>query len=209
MAKVTQIQGVAVVSMAVKMSLALPVAFSLILFQEKLSVANILGLILTFVALYIITWKKKSTSTAQVFAWGTVVLFLGSGLIDILLKWNQVHYLNEESEGIFTALTFGSAAFYGFLGLVYNKIKKKEALFTAKDTVAGILLGIPNYGSIYFLIQVLQIPNLNASIAFPVNNLGIVVLSFLLSILLFKEKPNTKRILGFALALLAIALMIF
>jgi drug/metabolite transporter (DMT)-like permease len=98
---------------------------------------------------------------------------------------------------------------YGFAGLIFKKIKEKESLFTWRDTVAGILLGLPNYGSIYFLIKVLQIPNLNASIAFPINNLGIVVLSFLLSIFLFKEKPETLKILGFCLALVAIALMIF
>ncbi len=209
MAKVTQNQGVAVVSMAVKMSLALPVVVSLVLFNERISLANFLGLVLAFVALYAITWRKKSVGTAHVFAWGTLLLFFGSGLIDVLLKWNQMHHLTEKSEGIFTALTFGSAAMYGFAGLIFKKIKEKESLFTWRDTLAGILLGLPNYGSIYFLIKVLQIPNLNASIAFPINNLGIVVLSFLLSIFLFKEKPETLKILGFFLALVAIALMIF
>jgi multidrug transporter EmrE-like cation transporter len=49
-------------------------------------------------------------------------------------------------------------------------------------------------------------PTASATI-FPINNIGIVAASTLVSVLLFKEKLNTKNIIGLTLSLIAIALI--
>jgi uncharacterized membrane protein len=76
-----------------------------------------------------------------------------------------------------------------------------------KNIYWGFLLGIPNYFSMLFLVKTLgAFPNASATI-FPINNIGIVAVSTLVSVLFFKEKLNTKNIIGLVLSLVAIALI--
>ena len=76
-----------------------------------------------------------------------------------------------------------------------------------KNILAGIALGIPNYGSIYFLIKALDMHNLESSVIFPVNNVGIVALSVVCARILFNENLSLKNIVGVILAIISIALM--
>ena len=77
----------------------------------------------------------------------------------------------------------------------------------AKSIVAGFALGIPNYFSIHFLLNALNLPNLESTVVFPVNNTGIVLLSTLLAIILFKEKLTKVNWAGILLAVVSIALI--
>ena len=51
----------------------------------------------------------------------------------------------------------------------------------------GILLGIPNFYSIYFLMMALN-NEMSGSVFFPTLNCSVIALSSLLGIYLFKEK---------------------
>ncbi|HRB19940.1 MAG TPA: hypothetical protein PKZ14_07645, partial [Chitinophagales bacterium] len=70
----------------------------------------------------------------------------------------------------------------------------------------GIILGIPNYFSLYFLLKTLDTLTWQSSIIFPINNLGIVGLSAIAGVALFQEKMNTQKIIGFILAISSIIL---
>jgi multidrug transporter EmrE-like cation transporter len=76
-----------------------------------------------------------------------------------------------------------------------------------RNVVAGIVLGIPNFFSIYYLIRLLNSDWLESSAAIPVNNIGIVVASALVAILFFKEPFTQWRAVGIALSILAIILI--
>jgi len=70
----------------------------------------------------------------------------------------------------------------------------------------GLLLGVPNYFSMYFLVKTLNAFQ-QASLVFPINNIGIVLMSSLMAFVFFKEKFNKQKMIGLALASLAIVLM--
>jgi uncharacterized membrane protein len=76
-----------------------------------------------------------------------------------------------------------------------------------KAILWGVLLGIPNYFSMYFLVKTLGV--FPASYIFPINNIGIVALSTIIALLAFKEQLNKKNILGLGLAIIAILLISF
>ena len=98
--------------------------------------------------------------------------------------------------------------FFGvlFFILVIKTIKKRES-FGYKNIIAGIILGVPNYYSIIFLIKALQNKNFESSTLFTINNVAIVVVSTLVGLFFFKEKFSVKNKIGVAMAVLAIILV--
>ena len=100
------------------------------------------------------------------------------------------------------------AALLGILYLIIQAIKENFK-FELKNVFGGIALGIPNYFSVYFLVQALRSDILESSGIFTVNNVAIVMVSTLLGILLFKEKLLTKNWIGIGLAILGILFIAF
>ena len=84
--------------------------------------------------------------------------------------------------------------------------KKKFAL---KSLLAGVLLGLPNYGSIYFLLETFEHSAMESSVLFPINNISIVVLTVLAAIVFFKEKVSKANAVGILMAVLSIAIISF
>jgi drug/metabolite transporter (DMT)-like permease len=74
-----------------------------------------------------------------------------------------------------------------------------------KSVGAGIALGIPNFFSIYFLLKTFQF--WDKSIAIPLNNVSIVIVSALLGYFLFKEKLSNINALGVLIAIVSILLI--
>lgn len=207
MAVVTQDYGISAVSVSVKMSLAIPVLFSLVYFNEQLNMMNILGIALAFPALFLSITGRRDVRGSVRFGWMPVILFIGSGILDSLLKYVQQMHLREEDTALFSALCFGSAFVFGASALMIKWIVKGQEIMDIRSLVAGILLGIPNYGSIYFLVRALQIPGMDGSRAFPINNMGIVILSALVSYFIFREKFSSSKIWSVILALISIVMM--
>ena len=85
-------------------------------------------------------------------------------------------------------------------------IIKKEK-FQSKAIPAGIILGTINFGTMYFIISALNTNILEPSALFPINNLSILTISTLISVVVFKEKLSAKNWLGIGLSLLAILIL--
>lgn len=205
MAMTAQRNGVSVTSIAGKMSVVIPVLFGVFLYNESVTFLKILGIIIALIAVYLSSVKEdKSENTGTLLF--PVLLFLGSGAIDTILKYVQVNHVADEDVSIFSGSLFGIAAIFAVLILAIKSIKKREA-FGFKNVIAGIILGVPNYYSIVFLIKALQNKNFESSTLFTINNVAIVIVSTLVGLLLFKEKFSLKNKIGVALAILGIVLV--
>ncbi len=78
----------------------------------------------------------------------------------------------------------------------------------------GACLGLVNFGSIYFLVKALDHHDpvkgiIDSSVIFGINNIGIVSLSVLLGILLFREKLSKVNAAGMALCITAIIILAY
>ncbi|MBN8567516.1 MAG: EamA/RhaT family transporter, partial [Flavobacteriales bacterium] len=71
----------------------------------------------------------------------------------------------------------------------------------------GVILGIPNYFSLYYLVKMLDSEVFESSTIFTIHNVAIVMVSTLAGILFFKEKISKRNGIGIGLALLAILLV--
>ena len=206
MAKSSQLNGVAVTSVATKMSLAIPVLFALLVYKESLSIWQGLGVLLALAAVYFASIKKKGLVIASKTLLLPFLVFIGSGVIDTTIKYIQDEFLDESMYPIFSATVFGAAGTTGVLFLLFNS-KKTPIKRNLKNVLGGICLGIPNYFSIDFLLQALNNPKFNSASIFTINNVAIVMFTTFIGILLFKEKLQPKNWLGIGLAVISILLV--
>ncbi|MFL1896473.1 EamA/RhaT family transporter [Aquimarina sp. 2-A2] len=207
MAITTQKNGLSVAAVASKMSVAIPIIFGIIVYHESTGLLKISGIIIALFAVYFTSIKKSSGIHIQkeniIFP---VLVFIGSGFIDTSLKYIELNYVSKNDIPIFSATIFGCAALLGLLALIYQRIRGTLNI-EFKNILGGIALGIPNYGSIYFLIQALRAENLDSSTVFTINNVAILLVSTLTGILLFKEELILKNWIGIALSIFSILLV--
>ena len=208
MAVTTQHNGLSVVSVATKMALVIPIAFGLWYYQEPLGPYKGVGIVLALVAVYLVSLKKHSGVILEkknmVFP---VLVFLGSGFIDTSLNFLQNDFITDKSLiPLFSSTIFMTAGIIGVMVLVAQKIKGVLSL-EFKNIIAGIVLGIPNYFSIYFLVKALRSDLFDSSGIFTINNVAIVIVSTLLGIVFFKEQLSIKNWIGIILAVISIALV--
>jgi drug/metabolite transporter (DMT)-like permease len=204
----TRVDGITTATIANKLSLAIPVTFSLFLYHEHAGPLKIAGIVLAFPAVYLTARVKGEDNAVPNLTW-PALLFIGSGMLDTLVKYSEQAYLDSpEKHAVFPIYTFATAAVVGTLTLLYLLLAKKTVL-QFRNVIAGIILGIPNYFSIYFLIVLLHSDFLQSSAAIPVNNIGILLASALAGLVFFREKVTIYRIVGLLLSIVAILLIVF
>lgn len=206
MARTSQKIGVSATSVAAKMSLAIPVLFGLLLYNEKLGALKVLGIVLALAAVYFASVKEKSTSLKRTALWLPALVFLGTGLIDTSLKYIEETYISKNEFPLFSATVFASAAAIGMLFMLMNTLRR-PIKFNFRNVLSGVILGVPNYFSIFFLLKALNSPGFNSASVFTINNVAIVMFSTLLGIVLFKEKISPTNWGGISLAVISILLV--
>ncbi|WP_435622653.1 EamA family transporter [Flagellimonas sp.] len=205
-AKTSQVAGVSVASVATKMSLVIPVIFGVFLYQEKLSTVQVVGILLALAAVYFTSVKQETRNISSRVLILPLLAFLGSGVIDALIKYFEEIHLTDEELPIFSAVVFGAAAVTGMVFIGVNTFKKPLRV-NSRNILGGIALGVPNYFSIFFLVRALQNEQFTSAAIFTMNNVAIVMVSTLIGVWFFKESMSIKNWGGIALAIVSIVLV--
>jgi drug/metabolite transporter (DMT)-like permease len=199
-AQSSQKAGVAVTAVASKMSVIIPVTLGIILYKESTSLIKISGIIAALAAFYL-TFKRSNTSVKYSrFALLPVLLFLGNGTVDSLLKYAEHHYIGDD-KSLFLSTIFLVAFLIGASGTLFN-ITKHKTKISLKNIAGGSILGIFNYATTYFIL--LAMAYMESSVLFPIFNAGIISLSAIVGYLAFSEKIKSINLIGIILAILAI-----
>jgi len=212
-AATTQQVNVAVASVAYKLSLVIPFIFSIYLYNEQATALKITGIVVALAAVILTCWpSKKNNKSASKAQWLLIVLpltlFIGSGLLDTMIKYVEQAFLNDSNKNDYLVTAFTSAALIGIVLLGIQFISGKQK-FAWKALLMGIGIGIPNYFSIWCLVQVLKAYPDSSSIIIPVNNMGIVLFGTVVAWLVFKERLSWLNWTGVILSLAAIALIAY
>lgn len=205
MAYTTREAGVAKAVIANKLSLIIPVLAGFYLYHDAFTFLKITGIILSIPAIYFIA-KTKSLELDRKSIWLVVSLFVVSGFLDSTIKFIQHYRLPAGLELTFTTYLFVFACLTGFIALLF--IRKKDGRITwKKDVGFGLILGLINVGSIYFLVKALQIPDMESSMLFPLNNLAVIFGAGLTGWIVFGEKLVRQNYIGILLALVSLILL--
>lgn len=198
--------GVTIPTVSGRMSLVIPIIFTLIAFKEIMSTLKILGIILALIAIVLTLIKKREEKYISKFFYLPVLLFFGLGLVDSIIKYAQQEFITDEILPIFSAFVFTIAGIIGILICIIRRIPFND-LIKRKVLIFGVLLGIVNFGSIFFFVKALTYSGLDSSVVFGINHIGIVVLSVVLALVLFKEKLSFLNWFGILISLVAIYLL--
>ena len=209
----TQKVGVTAASVAAKISLVIPVLFSLLILKNSLkdyTLINFIGMAAALAAIIMTSirpGRNGDTTTSPALALLLpLIIFLNSGIADSLINYTNQYHLQPEEAGQFTMLTFATSAIVGLLVLAYMLLTNKTN-FYRRSITAGILLGIPNYFSIYFLIKALSAFGNDGAFLYPVNNIGIILTGAIGAVIFFKERLTKINIIGIGVAVLALILI--
>lgn len=210
MALTSQQFGVAVTSIASKMSMVIPAGLLIFIDPEEgLTLWKTLGIAAGMAAVVLASLKDKNSTAVTASLALPLVLFFGSGGLDFLLALVQRSFLTEEmAYRDFVPVPFAVAATAGTLVLLVRSVKGRRPI-QLKNMLAGVVLGVVNYGSIYFVLRVIGSGFIDRSSAIPANNIGVVLLSTLVGFLVFGERLTAKNMAGVALAIGAIILLTF
>lgn len=204
----SQRNGVALTSIAGKMSMGLSMLFMIGLYSEPLSFLKIIGILLAFLGVFLVSFAKSTDEKSSNSIWLLVLLFVGSAILDVVLNYVQKYEFEHIPASLFSAFGFGLAGIIG-LSILIVQIARKKATFELKNIFAGIVLGIPNYFSIYLLILSYKSTGWTDSTVLAIMNVSTVLISAVIGFIAFRENVTFQKIIGLLAAVSAIILLYF
>lgn len=196
--------GVAITAVSSKMSVVIPVIIGFVMYKESASWMKIAGVIIALVAFYLSFKKKGSLAVAGKYWYLPVLLFLGNGLNDSMLKFVQQFFSVQYESTYFLAVAFSVSLLIGIFVLVYQLVFKGKKLH-ALSLLAGVWLGFLNWYSTLFFVKGLGV--MDVSVFIPVFNASIVSLAALIGYFVFKEKLSKINWMGIGIAIAAIVII--
>jgi drug/metabolite transporter (DMT)-like permease len=210
----SQKAGMSVTTVAGKMSVIFPITFSLLYDPaDSFSSLKLAGILVAIPGVLMTVIRKQQGLRNSSFIYLPLLLFIGMGVVDSLIKLAQFRYISEDNLSLFTAILFSISALIGILVSLFRK-HDRLLLFNKAVLFWGICLGAVNFGSIYFLIRALNYKDmakgsLDSSVIFGINNIGIVSFSVLLGLILFREKLSPLNVAGILTCILATLLLAY
>jgi len=209
-AKSVQAIGIMVTSIFQKMSLIAPVIIGIFIFGEANTTVRWSGVLLSLIAILLVNHNKKTENEVnnnghQKMFLLPLLTFVGSCVADSLIfVVEHKNLISQNDVGFVSSIFF----FAGLFGLAFLLITIRSRKIRPKDILGGLILGVPNFFSIYFIVVALQ-KGMDGSIVFPLNNLGVLLLAGAFGLFLFGEKISAAKVVGYLCSILAILLLSF
>jgi len=204
----SQKNGLAITSVAVKMSMALSMLLMIFFYGESVSSIKIAGIIAAFLGVFLMAYQKAEKSTAKNYAWMLIVLFIGCSVLDLVLNYVQKYQLEDLPSSLFSAIGLGFAGVFGMIVILIQYFKSNIKI-DRRSVIAGIVLGIPNYFSIFLLMKSYSSTGWNDSTVLAISNVSVVIISALIGFIAFRENINRQKIIGLITSIVAIGLLYF
>lgn len=207
LAYTAQRAGVSVAVLASRLSVAIPAILAFLLYGDSFNAVKTVGLAAALSSLYLCTATGQDFGVTR--AWLRrllpILVFFMFGCHFTLLKFTQARYLDSSSYHVYVTTAF-VFAFVTSVAIGLAKIRTRVGVRSG-DLIAGGVLGLINYGAIYFLVKVLSLEGWQSSQLFPIYSVGVVSVSSLLAMILFKERLSRLKTFGLVVGLMAVALL--
>ncbi len=187
------INGLSLSVGVMRVAMIVPIVLSVLVFREKLSLWNGLGII-TGLAAFSLSADPRQLRN---FLW-ILALFAISGLTDASLKVYKE--LGSGAESAFVLVIFAAAFIFTLAAILARRIP-----ISLQSILLGCVLGIPNrYSTVFFLKGLDSVP---AAIAYPLVAVSIVLLSIASDLAIWKKRPTSRDAILWVLLLLSLVLL--
>lgn len=171
-------------------SMIIPTLSGAILFHEPFNLGKGVAMILLILFIYI-SLKKGSRSTfSKGWTFNCILAFLFQGLIGIVQKIHQLSAHKDET------LVFLAAAF--LFSCLFSKGlsggQKSRFVFTRTEYILAAICGVCTFAMNYINLELTGL--LPTQILFPLLNGSSIILTSVISIVVFKEKTGWKQMIG-------------
>ena len=192
-------------SLLISFSPLIPTFYGIRVLGEPVSGTLYIGLILLLLALVLVNLEKKGERKRITLRWALYVLasLVGNGACSTVQKVQQLTLHGAyKSEFMIAALSMDILAL-GICALLMERGSIKETL------QKGVGFYIPNglANGINNVLVIVLSTRMDASVMFPVLSGGGIVITFLISILFFKERLSRWQFLGSVLGLASVVLL--
>ncbi len=204
----TRKNGVGVTALATRLAVVIPTTAAFFLYGDAANPLKLVGIAVALFALYLSSVEKRpagpvSRGGLQILP---LALFAAFGINLLLAKYVQAYHLLRVSYHEYLVAAFGFAFLAGLTVLGYRTVLRGDR-FGVRDLAAGVLLGVNNYGSLYFLFRTLGRPGWESSVVFPTISASVVMMSFIGARLLFRETVSRRRVAALCAGVFAIVLI--
>lgn len=192
------------ISLIISYSTVIPTVYGFVFLNEPVSFKLILGIVFLLVSLFFINQEGSAQKTIT-FRWivFALITFFGNGACSTVQK---VFQLKSGGSAESEFMIFAMCIVVGILALMAVITEKKECGKNLKEGfvwygICGLGNGITN-----FLVMLLAL-SVPASVMYPLLSAGGIVVTILVSMLLYREKLSAMQKIGFVLGIAATVLL--
>ncbi|MFU8812409.1 MAG: hypothetical protein ACNA78_05530 [Balneolaceae bacterium] len=201
--KSVHLNGLGVSVAAMRISLIVPIIVSVFWYLDSASASQWTGVLLVFVALFLLLPEKRSMLREPTnVAWLLVLLVIGTGLGDASLKVFEEDLSARVSSQFFMGMVFTFSLLTGVLISLFRERHR----FAAAESWIGIAVGIPNLFSALFLIAALE--QMSGAIVYSAVNMLTVIGAALLGFFYWKDSLTRLQWAGIAVTVICILLLV-
>ena len=190
------------------LSAVIPTVFGIIYRNTPPTPIQVIGLILMIITFVLSIDFNKESGMSIKWLFAVAGSFLGMGLIGVCQTVHQTSAFAKEINGLLFWTFLFSLILFILLYIPYgvkSKIAKEKKIYKPIDWTSMIITGV-FWGAVN-LINLYLSGKLPSIIFFPIVNGGVIILSGLASIFIFKEKLPRKKIAGLVIGIIATCLI--
>lgn len=201
------IGSLAITSLVLSYSLIIPTLYGILFLNEKITPLKCGGILLLLISLFLVRAQTKEDNKASkpTVKWIIYVLiaFVSNGMCSVVQNAQQRRFNGMQNSNFMILALIISTAVLLVLSIIFERntiliALKKGAVFSA---ACGICNGATNY-----LVMVI-IAAVASSVFFPVLSAGQIILTFIISVLAYREKFIPRQIAGLACGLASLVLL--
>lgn len=193
--------SMAITTLITSYSLIIPALYGIIFLKEPIGINVYIGMALLLISLLLLNLKGGQFKFSLKWLICVTVAFAGNGMCATVQKMQQLKF-NGEYKNEFMIIALAAAAVILFLfALKQGGIKKDAAVCVRYAALNGTANGALN-----LLVMILTglVPN---AILFPSVSAGGIVLSFVIAVLIYKEKLTRMQAAGYILGVASVILL--
>lgn len=169
-----------------------PTLSGAIFWSEKLTVFNILGILIVIPTIILSGRKKGSAEGMNIGSYlaPLLIAMLASGGLGIMQKVQQTSYYSDQKDA-FIFLSFLFSAVVSFVGVLVGRNSAEQTSEKKKEIHLLPMLFAAGVGVCFVVCNILNTTlagRLSSALLFPSLNIGTIFLSMLLGIVFFKDK---------------------
>lgn len=182
-------------------SMIIPAMSGVLFFKEAFSVGKLFAIMLLIVFIYVSLKKDKGSELNRQWTIYCILAFIFQGVVGIIQKVHQASVYKNE---LFVFLAVAFLFSFVFARLMSNG-KKGKLEFSKTEYSYAFICGLCVFAMNFINLKLSGI--LPTQIFFPLVNGGAVVLTSIVSAVIFKEKMNRRQLVGIIGGLVSLILI--